>query len=425
VKILIVDKTAESQADLARIVNTLSSTDIEALDLTVNLCPPNQMMERLNGVDLLFLGPNLDNAAATARKARSVNGAIQAILFVRESEYEGSAFRFARAAGVRKVFSRSCSQLDLLQELLAIQSELLEAGRVMQGKLVVVTQAKGGVGATSFCAALSELCNEHGRKTLLWDCDVESRTLSRAMLSDGFQGRVLNDIIEDKRALTRHSFRDAMATIGENVSLISPPTSTAAGNDLLYHPDFVDLAQRVVDLAKISFHNIIVDAGRRLGISTGALMRLADEVVVIADDSMLGMMALDSYLEVLMPVIGEPEKIKIVFSGTALPNSEVQNIVDEKRRLPQSAWQLPVIPYDAAGMKWPGSGKTLFGLGQAATRSAIQKIGDVLQVIPESSQSGTSRGFQKRISLSRRESAPRSGMQGLMQRVMSFSISQN
>jgi cellulose biosynthesis protein BcsQ len=427
VKILIVDKTAESQADLARKVNTLSPTEIESLDLSVNLCSPAQMMDRLKDIDILFLGPNLENAAATARKAKASFGALSVLLFVREADYEGGAFRFARAAGVRKVFSRSCDQLDLLQELLNIHGELLEAGKVMQGRLVVVTQAKGGVGATTFCAALAELCNNYGQRALLWDCDVESRDLSRAMMADGIQGRVLNDVIEDRRPLNRQSFHDAQIKAGEFVSVLAPPKSTAAGNDLLYHPDFVDLSQRMIDLARINFNNIIVDAGSRLGVTIGALLRLADEVVVVADDSVLGMMALDSYLDALKPIVADPDKVRIVFSGTSMSNAEVREIVDQTRRIPFSAWALPPVPFDAGGGKWPGSGKTLYGLGQPATRSALLGIASELGVVTPTGAEKFRKNLQttSRKVKAAKETGSRAGMQGLMQRVMSFSINQN
>ncbi len=93
-------------------------------------------------------------------------------MFASERDYLEGAFRLTRTLRIRKVLPETCSMFDLLQELVAIDGEFRASGRVQAGTLVAFAQAKGGVGATSICAALGELCSVRQRKTLLWDLDI-------------------------------------------------------------------------------------------------------------------------------------------------------------------------------------------------------------------------------------------------------------
>ena len=113
-------------------------------------------------------------------------------MFVSDREYGGGAFRSAHSVGVRKVFPDSASSLDLLQELVGIHADFRKDGRTFEGRVVVIVHAKGGVGATSIAAALGEVCSDAQRRTLLWDLDVETKDLSRALAASGPEAKIVS-----------------------------------------------------------------------------------------------------------------------------------------------------------------------------------------------------------------------------------------
>jgi len=168
-RLLIVDKTAEGQALCARRIESFNQNDVEMLDLRVKLVLDADWNSQVHDADVVILGSGLgEDGIAIARAALSQMPWLYVTMFVTDEEYSGGSFRSAHSAGVRKVLPDSASPLDLLQELVAIHSIFRSEGRIREGKVICVTHAKGGTGATSICAALAEVCSVHKRRTMLW-----------------------------------------------------------------------------------------------------------------------------------------------------------------------------------------------------------------------------------------------------------------
>src|SRR5690349_12698289 len=149
-KLLIVDSTTESQAFCAKRIESFNQSDMEMLDLKVKLVSEREYVERVGEADVLVLGSGLgERATGLARQAMSMVPWLHIIMFVSDEAYGGGAFRAAHSVGVRKVFPDSASPLDFLQELVAIHAEFRREGRTREGRVIAITHAKGGVGATS------------------------------------------------------------------------------------------------------------------------------------------------------------------------------------------------------------------------------------------------------------------------------------
>lgn len=374
--ILIVDQTAESQTKIARFIEEFDAADKDALDVHVSLASPQNCTSRFAHSDVLILGPGLGDAAhALARQAKEIAHNIEVIMFAAQRWYSSESFRQAHIARVRKVIPESASQLDLLQELVAIHELFRHSGRTKKGKLITVVQAKGGVGSTTFIAALAELANESRSHTLLWDLDIESRDLSRGLNAKGIQSQLVTAWTNGSRELTRETLKEASIPIGSYVSLLTPPHEIAAGMDLVGHPDSIKLVHRIIELARVCHDTIIVDTAGRLGPATGTLLRMADEVVLIIEDSLLGLSAARSFLETLLPLMrNNVQAMRIVCAGTKLSSREIAKLLGEHVDLPPDAWSVPSLPVDPAAEKWPGSGSTLYSLGQKNTKRIIEEM---------------------------------------------------
>ena len=319
-------------------------------------------LSKINDADVLILGSGLaEKAANIARQASSMVPWLHIIMFVTDEAYGGGAFRLAHSAGARKVFPDSASPLDFLQELVAIHAEFRRSGRTRDGLVVAVTHAKGGVGATTMAAALAEVCSVFHRRTMLWDLDVETRDLSRGLTVNGTEAKVVSSWVNGGREVTRQSLEDALIPISDDVSVLMPPDRMAESMDLVCHTESMALVQRVLELSRVLYDVIIIDTAGRMGPATGALLRNADIVLVVIDDTVLGLTAVDLYLSFIKTLVADLDRIKFLlnpYSGALLDMNQIVLALNE-HQLSDQAWGLPPVPNDAKGAVWPGSGRTI------------------------------------------------------------------
>ncbi|MCB0329232.1 MAG: ParA family protein [Bdellovibrionales bacterium] len=377
-KLLIVDVTTEAQAYCAKRIESFNQSDIEMLDLKVKLVNDRDFLDRVSEADVLILGSGLgERATALARQAMTVIPWLHIVLYVTDEAYGGGAFRAAHSVGVRKVFPDSASPLDLLQELVAIHAEFRKEGRAREGKVIAVTHAKGGVGATSITAALGEVCSVYGRRSLLWDLDVETRDLSRSLTVNGVEAKVVSSWVNGSREISRESLKDALIPISSDVSVLMPPDRMAESMDLVCHTDGMGIVQRIVELSRVMFDVIIADTGGRMGPATGGLLRAADVVLIVIDDTILGLTAVDLYLTFVKTLVGGSDRILFLvnpYSGDLLGVPQIKAELEPVHNLGEMPWRLPPIPNDPKAALWPGSGRTLYSKGQRATRLALERV---------------------------------------------------
>lgn len=384
-RLLIVDSTTEAQALVARRIESFNQSDVETLDLRVKLVGEKDYAERLNEADVLVLGSGLgEKATAIARNAKVLVPWIHIVMFVTNEAYSGGAFRAAHFVGVRKVLPDSASPLDFLQELVAIHAEFRREGRTREGRVVVVTHAKGGTGATSIAAALAEVCSVYHRRTMLWDLDVETRDLCRSLTVNGIEAKVVSAWINGTRELTRDSLKEALIPISSDVSVLMPPDNLAESLDLVCHIDGMGIAQRVIELSRVMHDAIIIDTAGRMGPATGALMRIADVVVIVIDDTILGLTAVDLYVSYVKSLVGDSDRIVFLvnpYSGSLLGIPQIAAELEPAHHLGELPWRLPPVPNDPKAAMWPGTGRTLYSLGQRSTRLALEHIAKEIGLI--------------------------------------------
>lgn len=389
-KLLIVDSTTEAQAFCAKRVEAFNQSDVEMLDLKVKLVGEKGYLERIPEADVLVLGSGMgDRAIGVARQAISLVPWLHVIMFVSDEAYGGWAFRSAHSAGVRKVFPDAASPLDFLQELVAIHAEFRREGRTREGKVIAVTHAKGGVGATSITAALAEVCSVFNRRTMLWDLDVETRDLSRSLTVNGIEAKIVSAWVNGSREISRESLKDALIPISSEVSVLMPPDRMAESMDMVCHTDGINIMQRILELSRILFDVVLIDTGGRMGPATGAVLRGADAVVIVIDDTVLGLTAVDLYLTFVKTLVGGVDRIVFLvnpYSGALLGVPQIAAELEPAHQLGEGAWRLPPVPNDPKAALWPGSGRTLYSMGQKSTRLVLEKVARELGLLGVTAQ---------------------------------------
>ena len=384
-RILILDHSTQSQAFCAKRIEAFSQSDIETLDLQVDTVSPQDLMNYIDEVDVLVVGSEIgENSIPLIRQAQNAVPWLHVIMFVSDDAYGGQAFKAAHSAGVRKVFPDSASPLDLLQELVAIHAEFKREGRTKEGKVIVVTHAKGGVGATSLVAALAEVCSRFNRRTLAWDLDVETRDLCRALTVSGPEAQIVNCWVNGQYDLTRQSLQEALVPISTDVSVLMPPDQFIESMDLICHTDGAEIVRRIVELARPLFDAIIIDTAGRMSPAIGSLLSIADEILIVLDDTLLGLTAVDIYLTNLKNIIGSSDQIKFLinpYTGAPLTVDQIAADLEPVHKLGPGPWQLPIMPNDPKGAMWAGSGYTLYSMGLKTTSIILEEIAAKLGLV--------------------------------------------
>jgi MinD-like ATPase involved in chromosome partitioning or flagellar assembly len=387
-RVLIVDKTNEAQANCAAKLEEFSKSDREMLDLKVRLVNDREVLDRLAEADVMIIGAGVsEDAVSIARSARYEANWLQIIMFVGEREYGGGAFRSAHSVGVRKVFPENSSSLDLLQELVAIHNDFRKEGRASEGRVVAVVHAKGGVGATSVAAAIGEVCSDNNRRTLLWDLDVETKDLSRCLAASGPEAKVISSWINGSREISRESLRDALIPIANDVSVLTAPDRFAESMDLVCHADGMEISQRIIDLAKVLFDVVIIDTAGRMGPAVGGIIRNADIVLLVSDESEIGLTAMDLLLSSIKPLIVGSDRIRFLIralSGSSVDMTQITADLESMHELNPVCWGLPVLPFDESIADWPGSGNTLFSMGNREVTRVFENIAQNIGVLTDS-----------------------------------------
>ena len=146
--------------------------------------------------------------------------------------------------------------------------------KVRQGRVLVVTSGKGGVGKTTSTAALGAALAQNGQKVVVVDFDVGLRNLDLVM---GAERRVIFDlvnVIKGEAKLAQALIRDKRV---DTLSLL--PASQSRDKDSLNEEGVA----RVIAELRDQFDWVICDSPAGIEIGATLAMRHADVAVVVVN----------------------------------------------------------------------------------------------------------------------------------------------
>lgn len=406
-KVLIINKTIESQKETAEKFEEFPTKEKEALNLTIKLAGEADYASQAESCDVAILGAELeDRAANIAYYIHNNFPWIPTLMFVDEEAYSGGAFRTACAAGVRKVLSEGAPAMDLLQELVVISNEFQRSGKTTLGEIIAITSPKGGSGTTTFAAALADLCSLGGKKTLLWDMDMESRDLSRALCLEEQGAAAVNSwvrrTLSDSTVLTKEDLEQGLLPASENASVLPAPTGIAEATDMGCHIDGIKIVERVLEIARSSHDLIIIDLATTFGPAAGAILKIADRIIALSSGTALSISAMESFLAKVEQARGNQRGVYILSTDQRTTPKEMIEALGADYGFATDALSLPSLSYDAAADNWAGSGQTLYSKGSQKTRRTLEQIALALEIVEPASNlimidDGTKRTEQFRL----------------------------
>ena len=181
------------------------------------------------------------------------------------------------------------------------------------GKVIAVTNQKGGVGKTTTSVNLSACLAYEGKKTLLIDCDPQSNATSGLGYDRGDYSLSVYDCLIDPKKTD-----DAVIKTKYSNLYVLPSSSdlSAAEIELAFEDNRETFLKRVTDKLKKEFDYIIIDAPPALGMITINVMTACDSVLIPIQCEYYA-------LEGLSQLIGTVRKIKKSYNK----NIEIEGVL--------------------------------------------------------------------------------------------------
>ncbi len=222
------------------------------------------------------------------------------------------------------------------------------------GRVVAVTGARGGVGASTIASALAWFLGvESNRHTLLLDADP---FIGTALDHFGLQPRrSFSDLLDEPEGTPAEIFVDAAVTVQNRLSVLGAAPSPGAEANIA-----IGAARRVIDAVRFRFNFVVLDLPFLSTQSSRELLELTHHRVIVLDPSVAGLR--DTLRLLAIPNNpGQPQRPTILLNHEGRAGGLKRKHIEEslKRRVDVA---LPVLPKLNGGSvpisKLIGGGKT-------------------------------------------------------------------
>lgn len=143
------------------------------------------------------------------------------------------------------------------------------------GKIIAVTNQKGGVGKTTTSVNLAACLAYEGKKTLLIDCDPQGNSTSGLGIED-YDVTIYDCLIDAEKTASA-----VIDTKYRNLAVIpSSPNLSAAEIELAYEDNREFFLKNVLDKIKDNYDFILIDSPPALGMITINILTASNSVLI-------------------------------------------------------------------------------------------------------------------------------------------------
>lgn len=377
-KIACVDKSAADRVKLQALLEDAyescrQSVGYISLAQLVPLSKDELLLNSAPGVVVVGPGYNIEEAYAVCRDLRQKLPADVAVISILSPESFSlrALRRFERVCN--EVFSTEERAIRIVHTLSALDRS---RARTNQGRLVVVSGVKGGVGATSVVSALAHAAEAGGRSSIVIDLSPNGALIqymgAERWQSPDFAALLADNLVPDEALIKRCIVRSP-----NGVHLLLPPSGGHEVRELwLRDAHRFELTLSVIDLLKEQYDLVLVDTARAEGVLDFALHTRADVRLLVTSNDPASVHLLNRTLTTLLetPGAGETQILLNELAERSLDREDVLDFLYLNEAFEEEMLQLPALPFDPRGRQWIGTGNTFYTEASRATQDILDRV---------------------------------------------------
>lgn len=274
-------------------------------------------------VILLDLGRDPDPYFAMAKHIRGLQPGVRIIACSTHPEPDPQLLLDAMRSGVQEFLAKPISTDVLRQTLQRFQSEHSASDKQATERLIIVTGAKGGVGATTIAVNLAvQLAQNLKKNTVLVDF---GRPLGQCHLMLNLTPRFnVRDAVENLSRLDGHFFNGLLTEHRSGLKLLGGVTQPEEWERIP-----MGATGRVINVAQSSFDVVVIDYGTQFSTEWIPVLRSARAVALVAETNVPALWALERNLLALLGMGVEPSRVRIIVNRWRRADQEALKTVEK------------------------------------------------------------------------------------------------
>jgi pilus assembly protein CpaE len=212
------------------------------------------------------------------------------------------------------------------------------AGAGVGGTLVVVSGAKGGVGASTVAAHLALLARTGGpqqRRVCLVDLDLQAGDLPQ--LLNLTYHRTITDLVEVSDELTARALEETLYTHPSGLRVLLGPAEGERSEDITGR-----VAKQVLGGLKARFDVVVVDCGTTVTEANAVAVEMADQVLVVATPDVLCLRAAKRLIKLWGRLqVRKDDDLMLVMNRTSKANEVQPDLAQRVVGVPLARSTLP------------------------------------------------------------------------------------
>ncbi len=379
-KIACVDKTAADRVKLQRRFDDAYEQCRNAIGhVTLALTYPASKDEVLINAapDAIAIGPGfpLEEAYTTCRDIKHAFPHVPVFLFLSRDVYSLRALkRFEKVAN--EIFAEDETAVRIVHKLSTLDTH----HAAKNGKLIVVSGAKGGVGVTSLVAGLAHAAEALGKQAIVMDLSPMS-AMAQYMAADRWHSPDYSSLLVDMFNPDQAAAERVVTCAPNGVHLVVPPSGGTDVREMwLRDPKRFEITLSIIEILKDLYDIVIVDTARAEGVLNFALNSRANARLLVTSNDPASVHLLSSVLSSIAEIPGEGQ-IQILINSLherGLKKEDVLDFLSINEHFKDTMAMLEPIPFDHQGRSWIGTGNTFY---TECTSSVQQLLEETLQTL--------------------------------------------
>jgi len=423
-KLVVVDRTAESRHALVGEINRLLASDVPDLAFVprINVAPlsPREVAFH-EAPDICVIGEEIGRGGSS--ELGDIRRALpETPIIVRLSEKAPNVALIEQLArlGADDIVGGEISPVEFLGKVVLV---VRKRGRVRHGRLIVVDGGKGGVGVTTVAAALGDAVVAAGRRVAVWDFDVESQDLSRFLHVRPYVNENLQALFDQQRPITEDFVAQCAVPVWSDHELrcITPIAET----DNLYASQaaYSRILVSLLEVFDALFDCVVVDVGSARGALLKVLYQAADAVVFVVTPDPAGLFSGAERLRRAKAALSPAGQVVVLenslgFGGLARGFFRAE--FARAAGIDDQAWCVDAVPLSGRGGRWAGSGETFYTLGGKGVVRAFNEVNRRLGFGEAPVTAGSRADVSARVAVGRVLTAGRAVLERMVRRPQSI-----